>query len=100
MSRPLGPVLSFSSAVLAPALAGNANLVILPGLLFYTEAQALSACERIWCCEPIQKSVLIAGLDNSNQLAVCTQLYESILVTRAGAQLLLEQKCFVWNKAQ
>ncbi|KMU92725.1 hypothetical protein CIHG_10545 [Coccidioides immitis H538.4] len=42
------------------------NLMVLSGLLFHTGTQALSVCKRTWYYEPIQRSVLIAGLNNSN----------------------------------
>ncbi|EAS29605.3 uncharacterized protein CIMG_13233 [Coccidioides immitis RS] len=46
------------------------NSVVLPGLPPHTGAQALSAHKRVWCHKPIQRSMLIAGLNNSNQLTV------------------------------
>ncbi|EAS36586.3 uncharacterized protein CIMG_12742 [Coccidioides immitis RS] len=73
---------------------------VLPGLPPHTGAQALSARERAWCREPIQRPVLIAGLDNPNQLAVRAQLREGILVTRAGAQPPPGQECSACKRAQ
>ncbi|KMU79205.1 hypothetical protein CISG_07636 [Coccidioides immitis RMSCC 3703] len=74
---------TFNQLLLAAFFTGSsrANPVVLPGLPPHTEPQALSARERAWCCEPIQRPVLIAGLDNPNQLAVRAQLCEEILVT-------------------
>ncbi|EFW18854.1 conserved hypothetical protein [Coccidioides posadasii str. Silveira] len=105
--------LSFSLTVVALALARNivvvvvssvpagfANLVVLPGLSSYTGAQALSVCKRAWCCKSIQRPVLIAGLDNLNQLTIHTQLCKSILITRAEAQLPPEQKCSACKRVQ
>ncbi|EAS36645.3 uncharacterized protein CIMG_12734 [Coccidioides immitis RS] len=80
--------------------ASQVNLVVLPGLPPHTGAQALSAHERAWCCKPIQRPVLIAGLDNPNQLTVYTQLHKKILVTQAGVQPSSGQKCFTCKRAQ
>ncbi|KJF60062.1 uncharacterized protein CIMG_10877 [Coccidioides immitis RS] len=68
------PVTAFTSAL-------QVNPVILPDLSPHTGAQALSAYKRAWYYKPIQKSVLITGLNNLNQLTVHTQLYKSILMT-------------------
>ncbi|EER23212.1 hypothetical protein CPC735_045820 [Coccidioides posadasii C735 delta SOWgp] len=78
----------------------RANPVALPGVPPHTGAQALSARERAWCRGPIQRPVLIAGLDNPNQLAVRAQLREGILVTRAGAQPPPGQECSACKRAQ
>ncbi|KMU92359.1 hypothetical protein CIHG_10155 [Coccidioides immitis H538.4] len=119
MSEPLSSAaLSLPPAVvIAPALARNttftqippattfagalqANPVVLPGLLSHTGVQALSVCKRAWCHKPIQRPVLIAGLNNSNQLTVHAQLCESILITQDEVQLSPEQKCSACKRAQ
>ncbi|KMU74343.1 hypothetical protein CISG_10326 [Coccidioides immitis RMSCC 3703] len=96
---------SLSTVIAAPALARNIVVIISPApaefmnLLSHTGAQALSAHKKAWCHKPIQKSVLIAGLNNSNQLAIHVQLHKSIHMTQAGAQLSPEQKCSVCKRA-
>ncbi|KJF60066.1 uncharacterized protein CIMG_12717 [Coccidioides immitis RS] len=77
-----------------------ANSVVLPGLPPYTGAQALSACERAWYHKSIQRSMLIAGLDNPNQLTVYIQLHKRIFMTQARAQSPPGQKCFTCKRAQ
>ncbi|KMU92216.1 hypothetical protein CIHG_10062 [Coccidioides immitis H538.4] len=83
-----------------PALAGFISAMVLQGLPPHTEAQALSAYKRVWCHKPIQRPVLIAGLNNSNQLAVHAQLCKSILMTQAGVQPPPEQKYSACKRAQ